>query len=118
MSSTAVVNFRALSTRGIYRRLLREVDQQFTTVNHNNLWRNEIRDRFRQYSMEQDTTRLNSVRVDAENVLAFLHSRRRYQELMLAYYPPEMSQSDRITASAKRVGLSLPEQEASIASTA
>ncbi|KAI8049526.1 hypothetical protein BDF22DRAFT_699135, partial [Syncephalis plumigaleata] len=109
--ATNAVNFRTLSTRALYRRLLREIDNQFTTVNQNQLWRNEAKARFRQYATEHDAARLSNARTDAENVLTFLHGRRRYQELMTLYYPPEMSQSDRIDASAKRVGLSLPEQQ-------
>jgi hypothetical protein len=76
------------------------------------MWREEVRQRFRRQREETDPEKIKMYRTDAENMLTFLYSRRRYNELMELYYPPEMEQSEKVARSARRVGLELPKAPA------
>ncbi|CAG8434238.1 1761_t:CDS:2 [Ambispora gerdemannii] len=92
-------------TISLFRNILREVNRQFTSINKNTLWRDELFQAFRENKNVNDPNKLTGLIRDAEDVVTFLKSKRKYGELINLYNP---SNENRIEMAANRVGLRLP----------
>ncbi|CAH1756774.1 10236_t:CDS:2 [Entrophospora sp. SA101] len=84
-----------------YRQLLREVNKQFTQYNKSPLWRNELLNSFKIIN--------NNKIEDANDILCYLKSNRRYDELLKSFNPLHgATEEHKIELAANRVGLGLP----------
>ncbi|KAJ1920619.1 hypothetical protein H4219_001177 [Mycoemilia scoparia] len=90
----------------LYRNLYRQINNQFTSVNGNLMWKNQLQSAFRAASAKTEAERASALR-DARDTLNFLTSTKKYQDLY-SEFNPKMSDEDRIKRSANRVGLGLP----------
>ncbi|KAG9295241.1 hypothetical protein G9A89_000064 [Geosiphon pyriformis] len=92
-----------------FRHLLREVNSQFTKLNKNPLWRNELFRAFRQKGYVKNDAKKEQLLRDAQNVLTFLESNRKFRELLDKANPThKQSVQERVEMTAHRVGLELP----------
>ena len=105
----------------LYRHTLKEIDQQYTKVNESSAWKEEIERQYRRDptssilldenapSGSKTSTAAQISERNAEDLLTFLNANRTHREMMERYWPGEkMSESERVEASAHRVGLNLP----------
>ncbi|KAJ2451471.1 hypothetical protein EV183_003605, partial [Coemansia sp. RSA 2336] len=89
----------------LYRRLLREINCQYTSVNGNRAWAAQLRSQW--MAASKDPASANRNMLVARNVLAYLMNNRKHSELITEFYP-KMSEGDRIEKTARRVGLEAP----------
>ncbi|CAI2173419.1 16750_t:CDS:2 [Funneliformis geosporum] len=78
-----------------YRQILKEINNQFTNQNNNQLWRKEAISTFQQYRNLSNKEEVEKLTKDAEDLLCFLK--------IHGY-----SEEKRIELTANRVGLKLP----------
>ncbi|CAG8634257.1 3531_t:CDS:2, partial [Funneliformis caledonium] len=92
-----------------YRQILKEINKQFTNQNNNQLWRKEAISTFQQYRNLSNKEEVEKLTQDAQDLLCFLKSNRKFDELLKSYNPVHgYSEEKRIELTAKRVGLKLP----------
>ncbi|CAG8445211.1 11756_t:CDS:2 [Ambispora leptoticha] len=97
------------TTISLFRNLLREVNRQFTPINKNTLWRDELFRAFRENQNVHERTKITSLIRDAEDVVTFLKSKRKHGELLKLYNPSIMRPNEKhIEMTANRVGLQMP----------
>ncbi|KAF0482773.1 mitochondrial matrix protein, f1f0 ATP synthase assembly factor fmc1 [Gigaspora margarita] len=92
-----------------YRQLLKEINKQFTSQNNNQYWKQQLIEAFRK---NKDITNIEvsqRLNQDAQDVLSFLRSNRRHNELLASYNPTHgQSEEKRVELTANRVGLKVP----------
>ncbi|RKP39738.1 hypothetical protein BJ085DRAFT_28508 [Dimargaris cristalligena] len=99
----------AESSLHLFRGLLREIRKMHQTASSMQATRTELYNRFDQHRQVADPATLHRLRLDAQDILTFLHGNRRHKELEALYSPTkDITDSERIGLSAKRVGLALP----------
>ncbi|RGB27164.1 hypothetical protein C1646_719318 [Rhizophagus diaphanus] len=92
-----------------YRQLLKEVDKQFTYRNNNKLWREEVISTYQKNRDLSNKEEIENSTKYALDVLCFLRSSRKYNELLELNNPVHgYSVEKRIELTANRVGLKLP----------
>ncbi|GBB85941.1 hypothetical protein RclHR1_12390003 [Rhizophagus clarus] len=92
-----------------YRQLLKEVDKQFTNQNNNKLWREEVINTYQKNRDLSNKKEIENLSKYALDLLCFLRSNRKYNELLELYNPIHgYSEEKRIELTANRVGLKLP----------
>ncbi|RIA92099.1 hypothetical protein C1645_736631 [Glomus cerebriforme] len=92
-----------------YRQLLKEVNKQFTYRNYNKIWREEVINTFQKNRDLSNKEEVEHLTKYAQDLLCFLRSNRRYNELLNLHNPIHgYSEEKHIELTANRVGLKLP----------
>jgi hypothetical protein len=88
--------------QNLYRSLLKQLTRQYESKNGNRIWRSILSLNFRQNPS-------NLSLKDGENILHYLQGAGEYNRLMALYWPESsLSESEKISKTANRVGLSVP----------
>ncbi|XP_004345574.1 hypothetical protein CAOG_05984 [Capsaspora owczarzaki ATCC 30864] len=99
---------------GVYRQILRSIDNMCTKPLGNVEWRNNMLEQLRAQAAavtpgDREAARI--AQLNAQDLLIMLQATRAYRELLFTYQSDPLSQSERIALSARRVGLNLPNLE-------
>lgn len=93
-----------MSSKTLYRCILKQVKQQYEAKNGNKIWRTIVSNQFRKNPNKLDGK-------DAQNILYYLQGAGEYNRLMNLYWPEEsLTEKEKIKKTAARVGLSVPEE--------